>query len=241
MKSFIRKIFDDEMDESVHMQFQKFGKGEFKERALIVVKNSGGTYTISTGPEYARDLIMALGEKLGEGRTFVSGALISALDLDGFEYKEKKSAIGVRKYIIESEMSGNQIVELCQKIPKAFFGLSFAFEDYDLKIKTKSPKSTKGVSSQKKDNDKLKVDFCKLKTSDKKIVMDLAFDVEKDFKKIEISHEFIIEDIVISDEIKSSCGRDFALIREKVLRKGKVIRKVSVDGLKKVSEKEFEA
>ena len=33
--NFIKKIFDGNIDESVHLQFQKFSKGEFRDRALI--------------------------------------------------------------------------------------------------------------------------------------------------------------------------------------------------------------
>lgn len=232
----MKKIFDDEVDESVHSQFQKFSRGEFKGRAMVRVKNSSGRFSVSTGPEYAKDLIMAFAEKLGDGRTMVTGALISALDLDGFEYKEKKSAIGVRKYIIESEMSGNEILDLCEKVDKAFFGLSFKVGEDNLKIKMKS---SKGASSSKKEGEKVKIDFCKFKTSDKSIVNELIFGVSE-FKNVEISHDYIIEDIVVSDELKASCGNDFALIRGKALRKGRVIRRTNVDGREIVREKEFE-
>ena len=158
MDFFIKKIFDGKSDDLVHHLFQKFSRGEFKNKALIKIKSLKDKYSISTTAEYAKDLIMILAEKLGEKKTNVTGALISSLDLDGFEYKEKKSAIGVRKYIIDSEMTGNQILDLCNKVNKAFFALSFKTDDSDLKIKPKSPKSAK-VSSKKE----IKIDFCKCK------------------------------------------------------------------------------
>ncbi|GAG15615.1 unnamed protein product, partial [marine sediment metagenome] len=128
MDSFIKKIFEGntENDELVHSHFTKFSKGEFPDRAMIRAKNTKGKYTISTTAEYAKDLIISLAEKLGDKTTTVSGAIISALDLEGFEYNERKMAMGVRKYMIyDKEMSGDEILSLCNKIQKAFFALSF--------------------------------------------------------------------------------------------------------------------
>jgi len=242
MDSFIKKIFDGKEDNLVHQQFQKFSKGEFRNRAMIRIKNSGGKFTISTGPEYAKELITNFAEKLGSSKVLVTGALISALDLDGFDYKEKKNAIGVRKYIIESEMSGEEILELCNKIDKAFFGLSFTGDDFELKVTPKSPKSAKGSSSVKKEGEKAKIDFCKVKTSDASIVNSLIFEPEaKGFKNIEVAHNFIIEDIVISEELKNKSENDFARIREGALRKGKIIRRLNIEGKEVVKEIEFEA
>ena len=239
MKSFIQKIFEGEVDESVHLQFQKFSKGEFVGRGMFRVKNTGGKFSVSTGPEYAKDLIMGLAEKLGSGKTMVSGALISALDLDGFEYKEKKNAIGVRKYIIESEMTGEEILELCSKMDKAFFALSFKAGDSELTVKPKSPKSAKGVSSQKKEGEKAKIDFCKLKTREKRSIEGLVFDVAG-FKNVEGAHDFIIDEIVINDAMRSEAGGDFGRLREMAHRKGRVVRRLNVDGEEKVSEKMIE-
>jgi len=242
MDSFIKKIFEGNSkgDELVHSQFQKFSKGEFKNKAMIVGKFSKGIFSIGTTAEYAKDLVIAFAEKLGNEKTSVTGALISALDLTGFDYVEKKSAIGVRKYIIDSELSGNEILDLCKKVNKAFFGLSFSVGDSELKIQPKSPKSAKGTSGAKKEGEKLKADFCKLKTSDKSIIDNLIFDAEaKSFKRIEISHDFIIKDIVIPEELKKE--KDFAIIREKSLRKGKIIRKLNIGGKSIIKEKDFEA
>jgi len=244
MDSFIKKIFNQNVDELCHSQFTKFSRGEFPNRAMVRIKNSKGKFSISTTAEYAKELVMSLAGKVGEEEVSVSGALISALDLEGFDYKEKKSAIGVRKYIIESEMSGNEILELCNKVDKAFFGLSFSFKDNVLKIKPKSPKSAKGAGSKPKEGEKIKIDFCKLKTQDKSIVDGLLLNEEpKNFKNIEIIHEFVIEKIVMpSEEELNEKGigkNDFAKIREMAKRQGKIIRKVVIDGNESTKEKEF--
>jgi hypothetical protein len=240
MDSFIKKIFEGKKDEFVHLQFQKFSRGEFKNRAMIRVKESSGKFTIDTTSEYARELARAMGEKLGNNKTHVTGALISALDLDGFKYESKTSAIGVRKYRIDREMSGKEIVDICDNITRAFIGLSFKVGEDELKIKDKSPKSAKGASSAPKEDSELKIDFCKLKTTDRKLVEGLVFDKEATgAKKLSVHHEFIITDIVVPQELKSE--KDFAIIREKALRKGKIVRYITIDDKKIKKEIEFEA
>jgi hypothetical protein len=238
MDCFIKKIFDGKTDELVHIQFQKFSRGEFKDRALIRVKDSKEIISLSTTSEYARELVRALAEKLGDNKTLVTGAIISALELQGFKYEERKMAMGVKKYIINREMTGKELIEICDGVLKAFIGLSFKVGDDELNIKDKSPKSMKGVSSQKKEDEDLKIDFCKLKTKDRKLIEGLVFDSEaKGVKKVEVKHDFIITDIIVPDELKKE--KDFAVIREKALRKGKIIRTLDIDGKIIKKEKEF--
>jgi len=241
MDFFIKKIFDRTLDRFTHLQFQKFSRGEFFDRAMIRIKKSKDKFTIVTTSEYAKEWVINFAEKLGDKRSLVTGALIAALSLEGFDYKEKKSAIGVNKYLIEKEMSGTEILELCSKIDKAFFGLSFKVGDDELKIQVKSPKSAKGSSGKVKEGEKAKIDFCKIKTNDDSLVKNLVFDSEvDDFKQVEIKHDFVVEDIIISDELKKEYGNDFAKIREMAKRKGKIIRKINVDGRELKKEIDFE-
>ncbi len=239
MGFFINKIFNGKVDELVHLQFQKFSKGEFKNRGMVVAKQmSSGKFNIKTTSEYGNDFVRGFAEKLGEEITFVTGVVISTRDLEGeIDYQDKKQFMGVKQYIFNKEMSGNEILELCNKLPNAFFGLSFKVGSSELKIKPKAPKSakpsTKGGSGPK-------VDFCKLKTSDLEIVKGLIFDEEaRGFKKVEISHDFIINEIVIPDELKDE--KDFSIVREKALKKGQIVRRLNVDEREVVKEKEFEA
>jgi hypothetical protein len=163
--------------------------------------------------------------------------VVSTRDLTGeLDFKDKKQFMGVKQYILNGEMSGRKIIELCNKLPNAFFGLSFEVDDSVLKIRAKAPKSAK--PSTKKE-EKPKVDFCKIKTRDSELVDKLVFGVNS-FKKVEISHDYIIEEIVVSDELKEDANGDFAKIKEMALRKGILVRKVSVDeGSEEVKEKGF--
>lgn len=234
MDCFIKKIFEGKSDSLVHIQFQKFSRGEFNNRAMVRAKNVKGVYNIGTTSEYARELVRSLGEKLGDRKTQVTGAIVSALDLQGsFQYEEKKMAMGVKKYMINREMTGKELINICDNVLKAFIGLSFKVGEDELAIKDKSPKSMKGVSSDKSAED-IKVDFCKLKTTDKNLVKSLLFDIEVDlFKKADVNHNFVINDIVIPKG-----ETDPAKMRENAQRKGKIIRTIKVDD--KVTKREIE-
>lgn len=237
MDTFIKKISKGNIDEWVHQQFQKFSRGEFEGKAMIRVKNSSGKYSLNATAEYARELVKIMAEKLGDSNAHVTGALVSALQLEGFSYDSVSSAIGIKKYLFDRDMSGTEILGLIEKVPKAFFGLSFKVGEQELKIQAKSPKSAKGSSSAKKENAEAKIDFCKVKPVEKAIIENFIFDAEiKDFKKIEVRHKFIITEIIIPPELKNE--KDFAVVREKAQRKGKIIREIDIDG--KIIKKEYD-
>ena len=89
--NFIKKVVDGEVDESVHLQFQKFSRGEFRDRALVEVKNSSGKYTIKTSAEFANELVRIMAKKLAGDKTQVTGAIVSTSDLTGeLEFTDKK-------------------------------------------------------------------------------------------------------------------------------------------------------
>lgn len=233
--NFIKKIFDNKTDELVHLQFQKFSKGEFKDKAVIKAKNSSGKYTISTTYEFANELVRDLAEKLNE-KTKVTGVIVSTNDLkEKLDFKGIKQFMGVKQYQIDKEMSKNEIIELLNKFPKAFFGLSFKTSDSELKIKPKAPKSAKPSN---KSDEKPNPDFCKLITTDKQLAESFVFE-KNGFKQALISHNFIIKEIIIPNELKNE--KDFSVIREKSLRKGILIREGEIDGNSFKKEIEFEA
>lgn len=225
--NFIKKVQEKNFDESVHLQFQKFSKGEFRNRALIEAKNSKGNYTIKTSAEFANELVKTLAEKLGNNKTKVTGSIIGTNDLKGIlDFKKISQFQGVKNYSMEKDMSGSEIISLIERFPKNFFALSFSVKDDVLKIKPKAPKSGKPGT---KGDETPKIDFCNLKTTDKKIVETFIFE-NPDFKTAKIVHDFLIEKIEVPAELKSS--EDFALIREKSKRVGKILRRAEIDGNK---------
>lgn len=239
--NFIKKLADKKSDELVHAQFQKFSKGEFRDRAMIRVKKSGPKYTIYTGAEFANGLVRIMAEKLGDNKTNVKGAIVSTLNLkenpefsDLLAHATVKQFQGVKRYLVDTEMSGKEIINFLDKNPKAFFALSFEAGEDKLKIKPKAPKSGKPG----KGGEDPKIDFCVLKTKDKTIADSFVFETS-DFKEAIISHTYFIESMEIPEELKKS--KDFAKMREGAIRIGKIVRKAKIDGQERTSEIELRA
>ena len=217
-----------------HLQFQKFSRGEFQNRAIIESKLSKGKYTINTTPEFANEMVFLVAKKLGKDKALVTGSIITTSNLEEkIDFKSKKQFQGVKNYSISGEMSGEEILDLLSKFPKAFFGLSFSTSDTVLKIKPKMPKSGKPSS---KGEAAPKPDFCKIVTTDSKIGKSFIFETEI-FSKAKVNHKFIIEKIVVPEEIKNE--KDFAIVREKSLREGKIIRTTIIDDKESVKEINF--
>jgi len=237
MDSFIKKIFNSKTDndEIVHVQFQKFSRGEFKDKAVVKYSHSKEKYSLSTTYEYANEFTRVLAEKLGNNKTKVTGVIVSTRDLTGqLNFSGKKQFAGVKQYIIDTEMNGNDILALLNKLPTAFFALSMAFDGTELKIKPKAPIS--GKPSTKGADAEIKADFCKLITTDKKMIADFIFDSEitDSVKKAEIKHIFQITNIILpkgeTDPLK---------MRENAKRSGKIIRIITIDDKRSQKEHEF--
>ena len=227
--NFIKKIVDGRIDDAVHLQFEKFSKGEFIDRALIKIKKIKNKYTINTSAEFANELVKVAAEKVGDAKINVTGAVVSTRDLTGeLEFRDKKQFQGVKRYLIDNEMSGTDILNLLEKFPRSFLALSFNFEETTLKIKPKAPKSSKA-----KNKEAPKPEFCKLITTDVEIAKSFALG-DVNFKEANFNHTFIIEEI-----IKPEGETDFAKMRELAKRKGKIIRKAIIDEMESEREIDF--
>ncbi len=236
--NFIKNIFDGDPGEIAHIQFQKFSRGEFRNRAIISAKNAktSDKFTIKTSPEFGNDLVRIAAKKLGQEKVGVKGAVVSTSDLsEDLKPKDIKQFRGVKRHLIDREMSGEEILRLLDKFPKLFFGLSFKTQDSNLKIKDKAPKTGKPGS---KDDEKPKANFCTLKTTDREIAKSFVFEKEG-WETAEIVHTFFVDKIVIPDELKDET--DYKLVREKALRKGRIVREATIDGEEIKTEKEFVA
>lgn len=228
----IKKIFEGNFDEEVHVGFLKFGRGEFKDKFLIQGKKQASKWAIKTGPEFANFFVQRCLEGVSE-KIAMKGVIISTMDLSeeaSFEIVKKKNFKGIRQLVIDTEVSPQEILGFMEKYPRIFFALSFKTEESELKIKAKPPKSGKpgkeGVT---------KVDFCSLKTTNDDILKDLFWDVGLSWKEIKINHTVIIDEIVYPKD----CSPEE--MREKSKRRGRVVRVVEVDGREVVKEADFEA
>jgi hypothetical protein len=236
--NFVKKMFDKRVDEFVHIQFQKFSKGEFRDRAVINAKFSKGKYTIFCGAEYANELVHDVAKKLGVNKTMITGVIVSTQDLKGqLDFSSVKQFQGVKQYIMNKEMSGNEIIALMNKFPKNFFALTFGAPDgTELKIKAKAPKSAKaGAPKAGEEGQGPKADFCKIITTDANIGKSFIFEVPV-FDRADINHTYFIRELVMPKG-----ETDFAKIRELAKRKGEIIRKAQIDGKEIVTKIELEA
>jgi len=233
MKNVINKIFSGEMDSEVHDDFVKFSRGVFENRYLLEGKKQALKWAVKSSAEFANYFVRGGLEKIN-GAVNVKGVIVSTnkeLKSEmGFELAGEKGYMGIKQFLVDSEIEPEKILRLMDKYPKVFFALSFKSDDFELKVKAKAPKSGK---PGKKGEDGPAADFCSLKTKDKLIVDDLFFGVG-DFKEVKINHTVVVEKIDVDTSIK-----DPIEMREKAVRSGKVVRKIVVDGREKISEKEF--
>ena len=232
----MKKIFEGNFDDEVHANFLKFGRGEYKGKYLLDGKRQAKKWAVKTGAEYANILVRKCLEKVG-GAVAVKGVVVSTLDLrDEFKFEIAKVSNfqGVRKHAIDTEVEPEQIFEIMDKYPKAFFALTFKGDGFVLKIKPKAPAS--GKPGKDKEVGPV-ADFCSLKTEDKDLVNYLFFGIDN-FAEVRVSHQINVTDIVYPDNLDELKPTE---VRELAKRKGVVIRTAIVDGKEQISEANFVA
>ncbi|MEM4719671.1 MAG: hypothetical protein QXG18_02300 [Candidatus Pacearchaeota archaeon] len=230
--TFIKKIFEDRIDESVHRQFIRFGKGTYQGRAVIKAIKQQSKIKIGTSFELANDVVEFVAD-LGGGKT--SGIILSKEDTSKkFPDLDTSRKAGMFVSVIEQDCNEFQLKELL----KDAYACLLDIESQGILLKTKKRLPKPGKSGDLKIDDK----FCQLELSNqylKKFHDTFLFDLPLEFKKVRVEHTYIIKDIIIPKELEKE--KDFAKIREKAKRKGKVIRKITIDSKELVKEKDFEA
>ena len=219
--NFIKKVAERKFDEAVHQQLIRYGKGEYKSRAPISVAKTS-KIKLKSSFEFANDLVLFASDFDVKFEGFIwSKDEISGLDVKG----EKKSG----KWIYEvNDLDSAKVKEIADQ---TYYLLLNCNGDVTLKIKKKLPKPGK---------DEAKIDdkFCQMEIDSSqfdKVKADFFWDAG-DFKKAKAVHDFVITGIEIPSDLKNS--KDFALIRERSFRVGKMIRRLEVDGSS--SEKTYE-
>ncbi|MEM4152921.1 MAG: hypothetical protein QXK80_02295 [Candidatus Pacearchaeota archaeon] len=223
---FIKKIFENKVDETVHKQFVRFGKGTYELRAIINVTKQVDKIKISSTFELANDLVEFVSTLVP--KLSVSGIILSKNKIDGYEFRKKQ---GILACEINKEMSADELKELSIKVYAMLFDCSAP--GILLKIKKRLPKP--GKSGETKVDDK----FCVLELDKKfwpQLHNEFLWDLPTDFKKARIEHSYIIKELVLPKDEK-----DFEKMRIMAKRKGKIIRKIVVDNQEINKEKEFEA
>ncbi len=225
MVCFIKNVVEGEIDDKTHSQFVKFGKGEYKNRAVLNCRK-GSSIRLNSGSEYANDFVDLVSENVN---VIFSGIILSKESIKEFLNvgELKKSEI----YSYEVEGISSEVVKKISE--KAYFMLLDAEgEGISLKIKKKLPKP--GKSKKSKIDDK----FCVLEAELKfwSMIKDAFLWDLPDFKKAVVSHDYIIDELIVPENEK-----DFKKTRVLAKRKGKLIRNIEVDGQKKSVERNFVA
>jgi hypothetical protein len=231
--NFIKKVFNKQIDEEVHKQFIRFGKGQYMKRFPLSLWKSK-KIKIKSGFEFANDLVL-LCTKLGDAK--VSGIVMSKEDISSImsqnniqgNSEKKKGGLYFQNNIPNQELKKEQLIEL-ERVAYMTL-LDIEGENFKLKTKKKLPKPGK-------DADKIDDKFCQFEGEEKFysiIKEDLFWDMPE-AKKISISHDVLVKQIVMPEGEK-----DYAKIRELAKRKGTIKRNAVVDGKEISKEVDFEA
>lgn len=217
MDSFIKKLFEGKVDEEVHGQFIRFGKGDYQKRFQISF-NKIKKVKIKASFEYANDFVNFIKENKDVN---FSGSILTKEKIEGQDGKKK--AGGFVYEITESKIN---------EFENAYFYLLDVNDsEIILKIKKKLPKP--GKAANKIDNK-----FCTLELDMKywsKFKEAFFWDVQ-DVKKANVEHELIITEIEIPKD-----EEDSVKMREKAIRKGKIIRTIGIDDHEEKKELKFSA
>lgn len=223
--SIIKNIFEKRFGELEHLQFVRFGKGNYENRFYIKIKK-GKTTKITSGFESVNDFIRIIANNISSNAT-VKGKVYSKKDFkEGlFENKEKKKGFYVGA--IDKELSPDQLKELYNEFKDEYLLLNIKSEDFNLKTNA-APHNPRGSYKEK---------FATLETVKfDQIKNDFLFDIPDNFKEIELKHDIVIKEIVIPEEYKNNA--ELARLHGK--RKGNMIRKINLDGKEEKKELDFE-
>ncbi|MEM4244815.1 MAG: hypothetical protein QXR60_01240 [Candidatus Nanoarchaeia archaeon] len=221
--NYIKKIFENKIDETVHQKLVRYGKGEY-ESAIMEVKN-GNTIKVKATFDFSNDLFGTIAENIKE-EAEVNGSVIAARDFekefDFLDYKKKKGAnIGE----IKAKLKPEQIKELYEKFKTNFILLNLKSKDFSLSVGKTLPKP----------GGKIKEDFCKA-TLPKELLNEFVWET-KEFSNAKIRHTFMINELIVPKEYEN----DYAKARIMAKRKGKIKRIIELDRKKIEKEAEFTA
>lgn len=246
-KHFITRMIQNNVNEFVHLIFNRYGRGTFPGPVLKLVFrrnkitiNSSFLYESFTGAFTA--YFLPVDEKFK-----VTGSIISHQDLTSQLSKiipsiSMKKSKNLYKATLQMETSAENIKNLY-----SLFG-----EKCYLLISIKPLKGTIPKLQTKKSIPKLtdqiielKLDFCKadlqsneeiLEVFVKEALPDFKDKIDIPFKNLNLKNEFVIKDIILPESWKSMPSKE---VRFKAKRKGKIVRILTINGKTLKTEHEF--
>lgn len=217
MDTFLKKVMTGRGDSDSHRYFLRFGKGNYARRFLLSF-NKSTKIKIKGSFEWANEFVKFV--KAHKDLKF-SGKVLSKEKVAG---KEGRKKAGVFVYEIEESS--------ISEFENAYFLLLNANDsDMVLKIKKSLPKPGK-------DEEKIDDSFCVLEIDAKywNAAKEAFFWDVPEGKKCTVEHELKINEIIMPEGEK-----DPAKIRELAKRKGKIVRKIDIDGKEILKEHELVA
>jgi len=226
---FIKEIFTKKISENTHNKFIKYSKGNFV-GPLMKITYKKNVVRLTTSIHYLEELIEFIFENFVENEIKVKGKVINNASLRTFleendiHILKESRAKGIFKYEIETNLTYDKY-KILNKY-KNYLNMKTDF--FSFNCKNAIPKPNKEVVK----------DFCKFlfpKEYLEKILIYFVYDSEKAFKKkLEISHQIEITDVLIPKKIT-----DFQIARKEAKRVGTLERVVSVDEEKIESKTKF--
>ena len=230
---FIKKVFEKNIDEKVHSQFIRFGKGEYGGRFPLSLRKTKKV-KLKASFEFTNELVELCSTF---GKCKVSGIILSKNNLSSFmsekgisgNSQSKKGGLYYQNNIEEQEMEGELLRELEEKSYCSLLDLEG--EDFKLKTKKKLPKPGKR-------EDKIDDKFCQLEADEKYYlkIKEYFFWDAPESRKLSVKHSIIINEILFPEGEK-----DYSKVRELAKRKGKIIRKIMINDEEIIRETNFEA
>ncbi len=223
VKSFVQKIVDKKVDDLVHKRFTRFSVGEYPREAVLIKKTSKGVQ-MQAGFEWTTDLYYLVAELLaGSGVTLKGdGAMVTAnksahkeIQNAGFAVKSSRG----KKYTITFELSPEDLKKGLDALKDYIVLIKFKVDGLELKGKLSPPKP--GSITEKFVTLKVSKDYADA------LLSFALFDVDASLvkKSAEVQSTFLIDDVVIPKEYEN----DFAAARLHAKKKGKIVRKISID------------
>lgn len=236
-------ILDDpaKKHKSIHRHFARYSKGIFLGPAIKITKTNK-KITLKGSFEY-EDLIQEIiATTISEREFEINGVLITGSDIKedisslGLDWKLKKSSGKTINYKadINDKINRNNLIEIIEKLREtSYLLLSFNLNP-TCKVSTKSRIPQPSKKKIEDDDINKRVQFCNgvINNSERNIkliidlvLIDFKLDLPKNWKKITITNNYNITNIIIPKNIQNS-----SLLRIMALRKGQMIRTLDVDG-----------
>jgi hypothetical protein len=219
---FIEEIFKKKVTGKTHDKFIRYSRGEFV-GPLLNVKMTKNKLVFKGSFHYVFEFLEEIAQFTGGEEIHVKGLITKNEDLTGiFGAIHKKFVSSIKtnslyKFKVEFDID---LKELLNKFNNCGLYLSFKTDWITIKTKTVPPKPNKEFGP----------DFITLNINDgelrDKFLQNYLFDI-KDFtkvKEISIKHKIKINDIILPKNTD-----DFEEVRKNALRKGEIIRSISIN------------